>query len=293
MKLRRRAGSGDIIDRRGAATGGTRSGALPIAAGAGGIGSIIVAVIVLLLGGFMGGGGAGFDIGNPQFPGVAPSGGSTAVSSPDDEPGMFVEDVLADVQDLWTKLFAGSRTTYERAKLVLFTDATNSACGAASAATGPFYCPADRMVYLDIGFFEELHRRFGAPGDFAQAYVIAHEVGHHVQTVSGISQAAQEEAQRNPKKANELSVRVELQADCYAGVWGYSAAQHGLLDPGDLEEALAAAAAIGDDRIQKEAGGRIDQETWTHGSSEQRQRWFKRGFDSGDPNQCDTFSGGI
>jgi predicted metalloprotease len=250
-------------------------------------------LVLALLGTFTGGGTSGFNIGNPQFPGSAPSGGSMEVSSPEDEPGMFVEDVLADVQDLWTELFRGAGMTYERSKLVLFTDATNSGCGAASSATGPFYCPADRMVYLDLGFFEELHRRFGAPGDFAQAYVIAHEVAHHVQTLTGTNQAAQEEGQRQPDKANELSVRVELQADCYAGVWGYSAAQRGLLDSGDLEEALTAAEAIGDDRLQSQAGGRIDQDTWTHGSSEQRQRWFQRGFDSGDPEQCDTFSGGI
>jgi predicted metalloprotease len=291
VKLRRRAGSGDIIDRRGARSGGGPGG-LPIAVGAGGIGSIIVVIVIALLT-LLGGGGAGFEIGSPQFPGAAPQGGSNEVSSPEDEPGMFVEDVLADVQDLWTEIFARSALTYERARLVLFTDATSSGCGPASAATGPFYCPPDRMIYLDLGFFEELHRRFGAPGDFAQAYVIAHEVAHHVQTLTGVSQAAREEGQRSPSKANELSIRVELQADCYAGVWGHSAAQRGLLDPGDLEEALAAAAAIGDDRIQQQSGGRVDQDTWTHGSSEQRQRWFKRGFDSGDPNQCDTFSGGI
>ncbi len=290
MKLRRRSGSGDIIDRRGE-SGGRRS-AIPLAAGAGGIGTIILVVIGLLLGN-LGGGGSGFDIALPQFPGAAPQGGTTAVSSPEDEPGMFVEDVLADVQDLWTEIFTGSGLSYERAKLVLFTNATNSACGPASSATGPFYCPGDRLVYLDLDFFQELHKRFGAPGDFAQAYVIAHEIGHHVQTLLGTSQAARKEGQRDPDKANELSIRVELQADCYAGVWGYSAAKRGLLDAGDLEEALTAAAAIGDDRLQEQAGGTIDQDTWTHGSSEQRQRWFKRGFDSGDPDSCDTFSGGI
>jgi uncharacterized protein len=291
VKLRRRAGSGDIIDRRGARSTGGRRGALPITAGAGGIGTIILLAIFLLFGNVLGGGGGGgVDIGGlPQFPGNAPASGSMEVSSPEDEPGMFVEDVVADVQDVWTELFSGSGQEYERAQLVLFTDATSSACGPASAATGPFYCPADRLMYLDLGFFEELHRRFGAPGDFAQAYVIAHEVAHHVQTLTGTSQRAREEGQRNDN-ANEMSIRLELQADCYAGVWGYSAQQRGLLDPGDLEEALTAAAAIGDDRIQAQSG-RVDQDTWTHGSSEQRQRWFKRGFDTGDPNQCDTFSG--
>jgi predicted metalloprotease len=289
MKLRRRAGSGDIIDRRGASAG--RGRAMPVAAGAGGIGSIIALVIALLA--MCTGGCGNFDIGLPQFPGAAPSGGSTEVSSPEDEPGMFVEDVLADVQDTWIELFAGSQTDYVRAKLVLFTDATDSGCGFASAAVGPFYCPSDQMVYLDTGFFAELHERFGAPGDFAQAYVIAHEVGHHVQTLTGIGGKVADESRRHPDDANTLSVRLELQADCYAGVWGHSAAQRGLLDPGDLEEALTAAAAIGDDRLQRQAGGRVDQDTWTHGSSEQRQHWFKRGFDSGDPNQCDTFSDDI
>lgn len=295
MKIGRRSGSGDIIDRRGA---GGRSiggrGGLPIAAGAGGIGTLILLVVMSLFGGLSGGGGgSGFDIGSPQFPGAAPSGGSTDVSSPSDEGGMFVEDVTADVQDVWTEIFTAAGMTYERSKVVLFSDATNSGCGAASSATGPFYCPADRMVYLDLGFFDELHTRFGAPGDFAQAYVIAHEIAHHVQTLTGVSANAREEGQRNPDKANELSVRVELQADCFAGVWGYSAAQRGILEAGDLEEALTAAAAIGDDRLQRDAGGTVDQDTWTHGSSEQRQHWFERGFESGDPGQCDTFSGDI
>jgi predicted metalloprotease len=254
---------------------------------------MVLLAVLLLMGKCASGGGSGFDIGLPQFPGaVAPSADNT-VSSPDDPSGMFVEDVLADVQDSWTEQFAGSGKTYERAKLVLFTSSTNSACGPASSATGPFYCPADRLVYLDTGFFEELHQRFGAPGDFAQAYVIAHEIGHHVQTLTGITGRVQQESERKPNDANQLSVRVELQADCYAGVWGFSAAKRGILEAGDLEEALNAAAAIGDDRLQREAGARVNQDTWTHGSSEQRQRWFKKGFDSGDPNQCDTFSGGI
>lgn len=290
MRLGRRSGSGDIIDRRGASGG---RGALPIALGGGGVGTIIVLVILALLGTFTGAGGSGFDIGIPQFPGAVPAGGNTEFSSPDDDLGMFVEDVLADVQDTWMELFAGSGQSYERANLVLFDATTDSACGAASSATGPFYCPADRMVYLDLGFFEELHTRFGAPGDFAQAYVIAHEVGHHVQVLTGMSQQVQQETVRNPGKANELSVRLELQADCYAGVWGYSAASRGVLDPGDLDEALLAASAIGDDRLQREAREGVDQDTWRHGSSEQRQRWFKSGFDSGNPNRCDTFSGGV
>jgi len=265
---------------------------LPLGVGGGGLGMLLV-VAMLLLSRCAGGGASGFDIGSPQFPGAVPAGGSGDVSSPDDAPGMFVEDVMADVQDRWAEVYAASGDTYDRARVVLFTGSTNSACGAASSATGPFYCPADRLVYIDLAFFEELHQRFGAPGDFAQAYVIAHEVGHHVQTLSGTSARVRQESSRNPDDANELSVRLELQADCYAGVWGHSASARGILDAGDLEEALTAAEAIGDDRLQREAGGRVDQDTWTHGSSEQRQRWFKRGFDTGDPNQCDTFSGGV
>jgi predicted metalloprotease len=289
MRLGRRAGSGDVIDRRGSGGG---SG-LPFALGGGGAGSILILVVVLFLSQCVGGSGSGFDIGMPQFPGAVPANQDARVSSPEDPSGAFVEDVLADVQDTWAEIFAGSGESYSRAKLVLFSSATTSGCGAASSATGPFYCPTDRFVYLDTSFFDELHRRFGAPGDFAQAYVIAHEIGHHVQTVTGVSEQVQQESRRRPDEANQLSVRLELQADCYAGVWGHSAANRGLLDPGDLEEALTAAAAIGDDRIQRESGAKVNQDTWTHGSSEQRQHWFKRGFDSGDPNRCDTFSSDI
>ena len=292
MRLGRRAGSGDVIDRRGSS--GSGGGGIPLSMGGGGLGlgGMLILLAVVLISRCAGGGASGFDIGQPQFPGSVPASDNT-VSSPSDESGAFVEDVLADVQDTWTELFSGSGQTYARAKLVLFSGSTSSGCGQASAATGPFYCPSDGLVYLDTDFFNELHDRFGAPGDFAQAYVIAHEVGHHVQTLTGTSQKVQDEMQRNSNDANKLSVRLELQADCYAGVWGHSAAQRGILDPGDLEEALTAAAAIGDDRIQKDAGVKVNQDTWTHGSSEQRQRWFKQGFDSGDPNKCDTFSGNI
>jgi predicted metalloprotease len=229
----------------------------------------------------------------PQFPGAVPENQDARVSSHEDPSGAFVEDVHADVQDTWAEIFAGSGESYSRAKLVLFSSATTSGCVAASSATGPFYCPTDRFVYLDTSFFDELHQRFGAPGDFAQAYVIAHEIGHHVQTVTGVSEQVQQESRRRPDEANQLSVGLELHAVCFAGVWGLSAANRGLLDPGDLEEALAAAAEIGYDRIQRESGATVNQDTWTHGSSEQRQHWFKRGFDSGDPNRCDTFSSDI
>jgi predicted metalloprotease len=183
--------------------------------------------------------------------------------------------------------------TYDPPTLVLFTDATQSACGVGEAAVGPFYCPNDRKVYLDLAFFRDLDRRFGAPGDFAQAYVVAHEVGHHVQTLLGLSDRMAATRQRvNERQANALSVKMELQADCYAGVWGHYAAGRDLLEPGDAEEGLRAAAAIGDDRLQKQAQGRVVPESFTHGSSEQRVGWLKRGLDNGRIEACDTFGEG-
>jgi len=205
----------------------------------------------------------------------------------------FISVILADTEDTWAALFQRSGLTYEPPKLRLFSDAVDSACGYNSSAVGPFYCPADRRVYLDLSFFRELDEQFGAPGDFAQAYVVAHEVGHHVQKLLGIDDQTHQlrRAARSDAEANELSVRQELQADCFAGAWAHHAqAQRQLLEGGDLEEGLRAAAAIGDDRLQKMGTGRVQPEAWTHGSSEMRVRWFRRGFDSGDPDQCDTFS---
>jgi predicted metalloprotease len=176
---------------------------------------------------------------------------------------------------------------------VLFTGSTNSGCGPATSAVGPFYCPLDRTAYLDLDFFRDLHVRFGAPGDFARAYVIGHELAHHVQNLTGVSDEVRTRSAEEPAVANELSIRLELQADCLAGVWGHSTYERDILESGDLEEGLAAAAAIGDDRIQAQATGRIDPDTWTHGSSEQRVHWFRRGFDSGEAARCDTFSGDI
>lgn len=200
----------------------------------------------------------------------------------------FVSFVLDDAQQTWSKLL-GPR--YSAAKLVLFRDAVRSGCGAAGAETGPFYCPTDQKVYIDLSFFEELDQRFGAPGDFAQAYVLAHEVGHHVQTLLGISNRVRQAQSSNPRRANELSVRQELQADCFAGVWGHSTNERGILEGGDVQEGLAAAAAVGDDRIQRRARGTVNPESFTHGTSEQRMQWFRRGFDSGDVKACDTFAG--
>jgi predicted metalloprotease len=199
----------------------------------------------------------------------------------------FVSFVLDDSQTYWTQTLPSLGQSYRDARLVLFRDADESACGFAQAATGPFYCPADEKVYIDLGFYSDLKRRFGAPGDFAQAYVITHEIGHHVQKILGIADEVRRAQGANSGSANQLSVLLELQADCFAGVWGHSAAQRDILEPGDAEEALTAAASIGDDRL---TGGRVAPDNFTHGTSEQRVRWFKRGMDSGRPQDCDTFS---
>jgi predicted metalloprotease len=227
--------------------------------------------------------------------GPTPVGTSGHVSASPTEERLvdMVDAVTRDVQDSWRERL-GDR--YQPTKIVLFRDQIQSACGFAQSATGPFYCPGDRKVYLDLGFFDELQQRFGAPGDFAQAYVLAHEIGHHVQALTGIEARARQLQQADPSNTNAQSVRLELQADCYAGVWGHDAAQQGRaakgeveLDAGDAEEALHAAAAIGDDRLQKLGTGHVVPETFTHGTSEQRVTWFRRGFDSGDPRACDTF----
>jgi predicted metalloprotease len=200
---------------------------------------------------------------------------------------------LADTEDTWQVIFRESKHEYRDPKLVLFTGTTSTACGAGKAAMGPFYCPLDEKVYIDLAFYQELKDRFHAPGEFAEAYVIAHEVGHHVQKLLGISDKvrAAEERAGNQAQVNALSVRLELQADCFAGVWGKRAdsAQH-IIEPGDVDQALNAATAIGDDRLQQDARGTIRPETFTHGTSEQRVRWFKRGMETGDPNQCNTFN---
>ena len=201
----------------------------------------------------------------------------------------FVSFVLDSSQAFWAREFPQLGATYRPATLVLFRDAVHSACGYAEAASGPFYCPGDQKVYIDLGFYEELNQRFGAPGDFAQAYVLAHEIGHHVQNLLGIERKMRDAQQRSPGQANALSVRLELQADCLAGVWGHETQQQGILQAGDIDEGLAAAAAVGDDRIQRMSGQAVNPEGWTHGSAEQRARWFRVGFDSGDPNRCDTF----
>ncbi len=220
-----------------------------------------------------------------------PSGGATG-GPVSDELGQFASVVLADTEDTWNAIFQGAGQSYREPNLVLFSGRVESACGLASAAVGPFYCPGDGKVYIDLVFFDQLARRFGAPGDFAQAYVIAHEVGHHVQNLLGISDRVRDAQRRMTREqGNQMSIRLELQADCLAGVWGHHQQQRSLLEPGDIEEGMAAASAVGDDNIQRQATGTVQPESWTHGSAAQRQSWFRRGLQSGDPDQCDTFSG--
>lgn len=209
-----------------------------------------------------------------------------------DEIGRFASVVLADTEDTWHQLLPKAGRQYENPRLVLFTGAVHSACGATSSAVGPFYCPQDRKLYLDLSFFKEMSQRLGAPGDFAQAYVIAHEVGHHVQNLLGIAEKVQRlQRQASETEGNALSVRMELQADCLAGVWGYHASrERGVIEPGDFEEGLTAAAAIGDDQLQKMSRGYVQPESWTHGSSQQRKTWLRKGLETGNPDVCDTFS---
>jgi predicted metalloprotease len=202
----------------------------------------------------------------------------------------FVSFVLDDTQKTWTQILSPQGVQYRHAKLVLFRDSIDSACGMAQSASGPFYCPGDEKVYIDLGFYDELKQRFGAPGEFAQAYVLAHEIGHHIQKLIGVEQKVHAAQEQNPRAANRLSVDLELQADCFAGVWGHSTDQRRLLDPGDVKEGLAAAAAVGDDRLQRMATGHVNPETFTHGSSQQRMDWFQKGFGSGDMSACNTFA---
>jgi len=224
---------------------------------------------------------------------VTSDGGSAGSSPTEERMVQFVSFVLDSAQGYWERTFQAMGGHYERAKLVLFRDAVQSACGLAESATGPFYCPGDEKVYIDLGFYDELSQRFGAPGDFAQAYVLAHEIGHHVQNLLGIEAKVRQLQQRNPSQSNQIQVRMELQADCLAGVWGHETGQMGILEPGDVEEGIGAAAAVGDDRIQRMATGHVNPDGFTHGSSADRVRWFQRGFQGGRVEDCDTFSGAI
>ena len=280
-----RGSGGNVEDRRGRPGG---RAALPLG---GGLIGVIATVLVLLLGG-----GGGYDVGTPfeRFPAqtraadnaermdTAPDAGSQLLD--------FLSFVIGDLQKFWAEDFEKAGRDFEPTQLVVFSGQTDTGCGPGSAATGPFYCPLDRKIYIDPGFFRELALRFQAPGDFAQAYVLAHEYGHHVQTITGVTRQVESASQENPEARNALSVRTELQADCLAGVWAHSTFERGLLEEGDLEEGLNAAAAVGDDRIQAQTSGRISPESFTHGTAEQRASWFKRGFEDGDATACDTFS---
>jgi uncharacterized protein len=264
-------------------------------AGGGGLGLIILLVVYLLFGGLPGGGGGGFavDPGTGGFGQATPS-DAELNNAPADDPAKFADFVTGDVEATWTRIFQESGQAYEKTIVVLYDDAVSSGCGNTPSTVGPFYCPLDKKVYLDLPFMEELQQRLGANGDFAQAYIIAHEIGHHVQNLLGVMADVDQARQENPDDANELSVRVELQADCLAGIWGHSANAKGdLLEPGDLEEGLNAAAAVGDDRIQSQSGGRVDPDSFTHGTAEQRVTWFRKGYESGDPTACDTFAGDV
>jgi predicted metalloprotease len=277
MDLRGRRRSTNIEDRRGMRVGRTGVGVS--------LGGVVFLVVLSMLG-----------INPLPYLGMATK-ESQVQTQPSDQPYQESAEeahlreitavVLAETEETWGKLSSGQ---YQPPRLVLYTEGAESGCGFGQSAMGPFYCPNDQRVYLDLSFFEELGSKFGAPGDFAQAYVIAHEIGHHIQNLAGTAEKVHRLQQTNPGDANALSVRMELQADCFAGVWARDASSRQLLQPGDMEEALAAATAIGDDRLQKQSQGRVVPDAFTHGSSAQRVRWLKIGLDSGDPNSCDTFS---
>jgi predicted metalloprotease len=292
VRWRKVEGEGHVEDLRGRRTG-------PMLAAGGGIGGLLILLLSLFLGGGGGGGngsGGGIDIRDVinQFPGAVPSApegqrGPPGAPDPDAELFDFVEFLSVDIQEMWQAAFAESGRQYRLTEVNVFSDSVETGCGGATAAVGPFYCPADGEVYIDLGFYRELASRFDAPGDFAQAYVLAHEVGHHVQNLLGISDEVHRAQQGESRdEANALSVRLELQADCMAGVWAHSVRSE--LDPGDIDEGLQAASAVGDDRIQAQAGVEVEPETWTHGSAEQRTRWFTRGYESGNVDDCDTFA---
>ena len=271
----------NIEDRRGQGGfgGGMRGGPM-------GIGVVVVLLVLTLLTGknFL----SLVDPGAVSGGGEAPSGGSGPLETTPEEEKLvdFMGFVLGDNQETWSQLLGGQ---YRSTTLVLFRRTTSTSCGYGQSASGPFYCPGDGKVYLDLSFFDDLHRRFGAPGDFAQAYVIAHEVGHHIQNLMGLERRVRQAQQQRPDTANDLSVRLELQADCFAGVWGHSAAKRDKLDVDDVDEGLRAASSIGDDRLQRQSGGTVNPESFTHGSSAQRVEWFRRGLERGSPDACDTF----
>jgi uncharacterized protein len=269
--------SSDVEDRRGGGGFGIGGGGL-------GIGGFIIVLLLSLV------------FHKNFFSLLGTGGGTTAttntrpVNDPAEEPEVqFVSFVLDDAQKNWTEILAQRNVRYPHAKLVLFRDRVASGCGIAQSATGPFYCPEDQKVYIDLGFYEELKQRFGAPGDFAQAYVLAHEIGHHVQNVLGVERQMRQ-AVDNGANQNQMSVRLELQADCFAGIWAHTTDQRHMLDEGDAKEAINAAASVGDDRLQRMSGRGVSPDSFTHGSSDQRMHWFQQGFSTGDINSCNTFA---
>jgi len=273
--------SDDLEDRRDEGGGGFNLGGRHI-----GIGGVLILLVLSLIFkrdflSLVGGTGVG-------SPGPARQ-ADTARDQREEPLVQFVSFVLDDAQKTWTQLLSQQGVPYRHAKLVLFRDSIDSACGMAESATGPFYCPEDEKVYIDLGFYDELSQRFGAPGEFAEAYVLAHEIGHHVQKLTGVEEKVRLAQRQNPQAANRLSVLLELQADCLAGVWGSSTRQRNLLEAGEVQEGLNAAAAVGDDRLQRMATGHVNPESFTHGSSQQRTEWFQRGFNGGDLRSCNTF----
>jgi hypothetical protein len=282
------------------ATGGGRGGGFPVGGAKLGGGAIVLIIVASLLFGvdpmemlgMLDNGPAPQSAPAPGYgPQHAPPAPTNPAAAAKDPKKDFVSAVLGDTEDVWHEVFKAMGTQYQEPKLRLFDGAVQSACGRAAASVGPFYCAADDRVYLDTAFFDDLSRRFGAPGDFAQAYVIAHEIGHHVQNQLGVMREVDRKMQRlDARGRNALSVRLELQADCFAGVWGHFAKRRNMLDPGDLEEGFRAAQAVGDDRIQQRTQGYVVPDAFTHGSADQRMRWFRVGLDTGDPRRCDTFA---
>ncbi|HLL70942.1 MAG TPA: neutral zinc metallopeptidase [Pyrinomonadaceae bacterium] len=279
MRWRGRRESTNVEDRRGVSRGGLAVG--------GGLGTIAIMLLALLFGADP------RELLNQTQESAPPSQteGARRVNPQEDELKQFTSVVLAETEDVWQTLFQQAGRRYREPTLTLFTGQTRSACGAAGASTGPFYCPGDQKVYIDLSFYRDLKTKLGAPGDFAQAYVIAHEVGHHIQNLLGtMDQVSARQARVSEAESNRLSVMLELQADFYAGVWAHYAARRGIIEPGDIEEALNAATAIGDDRLQQQGQGYVVPDSFTHGTSAQRVRWFKKGFETGDIRQGDTFS---
>jgi uncharacterized protein len=295
VRWQRPGKSGDLIDARGGGGGLGRGGGMPggrmAVPGGLGVGGLVIFLLITLLSGG-GGGTPAFGVDNQfgQSPQAPDASGIPAAQDPEKDLKDFSSYVFTRVQDTWADTFRRAGKPYERAQLVLYRGGVNTGCGGASSAVGPFYCPADQRVYVDLSFYNDMARQLGAQGDFAWAYVIAHEVGHHVQNQLGTSSEVRRLQQQNPGDANRLSVRLELQADCYAGVWANTVYEAGQLEEGDVEEAIGASEAVGDDRLQGRAGGSINPDSFTHGSSEQRARWFNTGRERGEPGDCDTFS---